>query len=106
MPNDLTGDWVYRAGVYSAQGKRLAGGLFGNFSDAFCGAPPTTVAGATATTSADPCLAEYGAGAYNQQLYHPASRFWLFQSIETTLFVVLAALLLLAAVHWIRRRIS
>jgi hypothetical protein len=105
-PNHLTGDWVYRGGVYSAQGKRLAGGVFGSYSDAFCGAPPTTVAHATATTAADPCLAQYGAGAYNQQLYHPASRFWLFQSMETAIFVVLAALLLLAAIQWIRRRIS
>jgi hypothetical protein len=40
------------------------------------------------------------------QLFHPADRFWLFQGIETALFVALAALLLLAAVHWVRRRIA
>ena len=36
----------------------------------------------------------------------PAERFWLFQGIETALFVALAVLLLLAAVHWVRRRSS
>ena len=35
----------------------------------------------------------------------PAERFWLFQGIETALFVALAVLLL-AAVYWVRRRIS
>jgi len=44
-------------------------------------------------------------GAHNLQLFHPAERFWLFQSIETALFVALAVLLL-AAVYWVRRRIS
>jgi len=104
QPNELSGDWVYRAGVYSAQGKRLDGGVFGSWTSAFC-PPPSTVAHAPPTTVSR-CLAQYGAGAYNQELYHPASRFWLFQGIETALFVVLAALLLLAAIQWIRRRIS
>jgi len=41
-----------------------------------------------------------------RELFHPAERFWLFQGIETALFVALAVLLLLAAVYWVRRRIS
>jgi len=40
-----------------------------------------------------------------RELFHPAERFWLFQGIETALFVALAVLLL-AAVYWVRRRIS
>ena len=96
-PNELTGDWLLRAGVYDATGSRLRGGVFGNFSVAVCGAPPTTV---------NQCVTEFGQGAYNLQLFHPADRYWLFQGIETALFVALAALLLLAAVHWVRRRIS
>jgi hypothetical protein len=36
----------------------------------------------------------------------PRRPFWLFQSIETALFVALAGLLLLAAIHLVRRRIS
>jgi ABC-type hemin transport system ATPase subunit len=59
-----------------------------------------------ATTTVNRCLVEFGPGAYNLELFHPADRFWLFQGIETALFVALAVLLLLASVHWVRRRIS
>jgi hypothetical protein len=51
-------------------------------------------------------VAKYGAGAVNLEVFQPAGRFWLFQGIEAALFVVLAALLLLAAVGWVRRRIA
>jgi hypothetical protein len=95
-PNQLTGDWVVSAGIYSAQGIRLSGGTFGSFSNTVCPPPP----------SADACLAEFAADAYNLELFHPADRFWLFQGIETALFVALAVLLLLAAIRVIRRRIS
>ena len=53
-----------------------------------------------------PNLAELAADGYNLELFHPADLFWLFQGIETALFVALAVLLLLAAIHVIRRRIS
>lgn len=43
------------------------------------------------------------AGAYNWQGYQPAGRFWLFQVIETGIFVALAAVLLVLAVRAIRR---
>jgi hypothetical protein len=49
------------------------------------------------------CGAEGGPGAYNWQLYQPGDRFWLFQGIETGIFVVLAALLIYLAIHRIRR---
>jgi hypothetical protein len=52
-----------------------------------------------------PCASELGleAGAYNWQLYQPAGRYWLFQGIETGIFVALAAVLLVFAVRAIRR---
>jgi hypothetical protein len=65
-----------------------------------------TLTPSTTPATTDPCLAKFGADAYNLQLFHPADRFWLFQGIETALFVALAVLLLLAAIHLIRRRIS
>jgi ABC-2 family transporter protein len=104
-PNQLTGDWVVSAGIYGAQSARLSGGTFGSFSQTVC-PPPTTVSTSSAPATADPCLEGFAADAYNLQLFHPADRFWLFQGIETALFVASAALLLLAAVHVIRRRIS
>jgi hypothetical protein len=42
-------------------------------------------------------------GSYNWQLYQPGTRFWLFQGIETGIFVAVAVLLLYLAVRRIRR---
>jgi hypothetical protein len=49
------------------------------------------------------CGSDLGLGAYNWQLYQPGSRYWLFQSIETGIFAVLAVLLLYLAIRRIRR---
>jgi len=43
---------------------------------------------------------------YNLAVYQPASRFWLLQGIETTIFGGLALVLLAAAAWWIRNRVS
>ena len=85
-----TGDWVISRGVYSAQGVKLTPG---SGAQALCD-----------QTAAAQCTAKYGVGAYNQDLFQPADRFWLFQGIETALFVALAVVLVLVAVHLIRRR--
>jgi hypothetical protein len=91
-PNQLAGDWVISRAVYSAQGVKLTPG---SGSQALCD-----------QTTAASCVAKYGVGSYNQELFQPADRFWLFQGIETALFVVLAAVLLALAVHLVRRRIA
>jgi hypothetical protein len=91
-PNQLAGDWVISRGVYSAQGVKLTPG---SGSQAVCDESVTAQ-----------CVAKYGAGAYNQDLFHPADRYWLFQGIETALFVVLAVVLLAVAVHLVRRRLA
>ena len=41
-PNQLTGDWIVSAGIYSAQGARLSGGTFGSFSQTVCPPSPAT----------------------------------------------------------------
>jgi len=43
---------------------------------------------------------------FNIAVYQPASRFWLFQGIETAMFAGLAITLLLASVWWLRHRIG
>ena len=105
-PNQLSGDWILGAGVYDAQGTLRTGGTsgatFGDSAQAVCGTPP----GAPPDPLLEQCLANYGPGADNQEVFQPADRYWLFQGIETAVFVALAVLLLLAAVHWVRRRIS
>jgi hypothetical protein len=88
--NPLIGDWVISRGVYSAQGVKLTPG---SGTQALCD-----------QTAAARCIAKYGVGAYNQDLFQPADRFWLFQGIETALFVALAVVLVLVAIHLIRRR--
>lgn len=44
-----------------------------------------------------------GAGLQNQVTYHPADRFWTFQTIEAAIFVALAALLVWFVVRRVRR---
>ena len=88
--NPLIGDWVISRGVYSAQGVKLTPG---SGTQALCD-----------QTAAARCIAKYGVGAYNQDLFQPADRFWLFQGIETALFVAPAVVLVLVAVRLIRRR--
>jgi hypothetical protein len=101
-PNELTGDWILTAGVYDANGDRLSGGVFGSYSRSVCDIPT----GGAATDPAARCAAEFAPGAYNMELFHPAGRYWLLQGIETALFLLLAVVLLVAAVHWVRRRIT
>ena len=43
---------------------------------------------------------------FNVAVYQPASRFWLFQGIETAIFAGLAAILLLASAWWLRYRVG
>ena len=52
------------------------------------------------------CLAEHDIVSYTHVVYHPASRFWLFQSIEAGIFAALAVALVAFSVLWIRKRIS
>jgi hypothetical protein len=93
VPNHLLGDWLYGGGgpgagvVLSANGDRIAGGQ-------------------RVCSPLDPaCFADAGRGAYNLELFHPADRFWTFQAIELTLFLVVAVMLAGATVYWVRRRL-
>jgi hypothetical protein len=51
------------------------------------------------------CLARHGGG-YNHVVYHPASRFWLFQGIETAIFAGVGVALILLAAGWVHERVS
>jgi hypothetical protein len=50
------------------------------------------------------CLTQHGV--FNHAVYHPASRFWLFQGIEAAIFLGLALALGGFAMWWVRRRIN
>ncbi|MFI7575305.1 transporter [Micromonospora sp. NPDC049497] len=92
-PQAERGGWILAQGVRNPDGTLVA-------EDTRIQCPP----GVTAPDGR-PCGAELGVepGAYNWQLYQPADRFWLFQGIETGLFVALAVLLLYLAVRRVRR---
>jgi hypothetical protein len=94
---DLRGAWVFS----EANELRITGG----------GQPDPTVVQSCVTDVAGKgldgaCLAEHGIVAYTNVLYHSASRFCLFQSIEAGIFAALTAALLAFSVRWIRKRIS
>jgi hypothetical protein len=89
-PNRLHGDWVLGGGVYDSSGHlQMAGG------QRYC--PPGVPL---------PPGGECDKSLYNLQVYQPADRFWIFQTIETGLYVALAVILLALAVHRVRRRLS
>ncbi|MEU9738342.1 transporter [Micromonospora chersina] len=87
------GDWILSSGVRNPDGKMVA-------PDAQIVCPPDVQG-----PGGRPCGSELGVqpGAYNWQLYQPGDRFWLFQWIETGIFVALAAVLLYLAVRRLRR---
>ncbi|MEU4714197.1 transporter [Micromonospora purpureochromogenes] len=87
------GDWILSQGIRNPDGTMMA-------EDTRIMCPPGGKG-----PEGRACGAELGLqpGAYNWQLYQPADRFWLFQGIETGIFVALAALLLYLAVRRLRR---
>lgn len=92
-PEISRGDWILAQGVRNPDGTMIA-------ADTRIQCPPGGKG-----PDGRACGAELGIepGAYNWQLYQPADRFWLFQGIETGIFVALALLLLYLAVRRVRR---
>ncbi len=92
VPNQLRGDWVISGGVYDGSGRQLVA-----HGSRYCGTE--VVAGGRAPDGCDPSQ-------YNLEVFQPAGRFWTFQWIEAGIFTVLAAALVVFAVHRVRSRIS
>ncbi|SIN41717.1 ABC transporter permease [Micromonospora cremea] len=92
-PEISRGNWILTQGVRNPDGTMIA-------EDTRIQCPPGGKG-----PDGRVCGSELGIepGAYNWQLYQPADRFWLFQGIETGIFVALALLLLYLAVRRIRR---
>jgi hypothetical protein len=95
VPNRLLGDFIIGGGGPGVGGIYDAAGNFVQGGQTLCPPPPAAA-----------CIAEVGPGAVNLEIYQSASRYWLFQGIETALFVGVSVLLLVAAVVWIRRRLT
>ncbi|MDG4759033.1 transporter [Micromonospora sp. WMMD710] len=93
IPEGDRGNWILAAGIRNPDGTMVA-------ENARIQCPPGGKG-----PDGRACGAELGLqpGAYNWELYQPADRFWLFQGIETGIFVALAVLLLYLAVRRVRR---
>jgi hypothetical protein len=92
-PNDLDHAWNILSGPSDAQGHVVpgAGHIFASCMTA-------------AKQQTERCLSAHHI--FNIAVYQPATRFWLFQGIESTIYVGLAAALLVAAIWWLRHRIG
>jgi hypothetical protein len=90
--NPAAGDWILAYGIRDATGKMITAN-----AQIAC-APNATGPGAA-------CGADLGITLdnYNWQLYQPGTRYWLFQGIETGIFIAVAALLLYLAIRRVRR---
>jgi hypothetical protein len=72
--------------------------------------PPTGPVGGVHRAPADKdvflqCVAKIGAVYHIESTYQPAGRYWIFQSMETGIYVVLALALGAFSLWWVRRRI-
>ncbi|GAA2729724.1 hypothetical protein [Actinocorallia aurantiaca] len=86
LVNPAAGDWIQSHGIRNGAGELV-------LPDAKIGPCPP----GDSMCSRD--IQELGTGAHNWQLYQPGDRFWLFQGIETGVFLALTALLLALAVR-------
>ena len=93
QPSPLTGDWVLKSGYVDRAG-HFSSGLSINLN----GCKGSNL------QCAQSYLAAHGIRGFD--LYQPAGRFWLFQGIETAIFVGVAVALLAVTVVWVRRRLS
>ena len=98
-PNQLNGDWIIHVGIYDSTGVQIAAN-----QQRSC--RPEVPSPSPSPTPAGPRPEGCEDGLYNLQVYQPGSRFWLFQTIETGIFVALATVLIILAVYRVRRRIS
>jgi hypothetical protein len=86
IPNRWVDDWIMSNDVYDTQGNLVSAG-----SIRLC---------------PERAQAECGSTDVNVWTYQPGDRFWLFQYLETGIYLALAAVLILLAVRQVRRRIS
>jgi hypothetical protein len=96
--NAYSGDWLIPNGFYYLDRT----GHSVSETDAVTLCHGYLVKGVTGDFST--CLQEHGLRLVN--LYQPADRFWLFQGIESAIFLALALALLGLAIWWVTSRIS
>ena len=98
-PRLLAGDLTTYEGVGTPSGQSLQS------IAQLCGNPKSELPGSVTISTGDAafnqCMSAHGVVSY--ALYQPADRFWLFQGLESAIFVLLALALLVLTVWWVRR---
>jgi hypothetical protein len=106
-PRAGLGDWVVKSTIVDPTGQLAShGGLVINpeLVNRLCPGVTTTPGAFPGKDAVGECLSKLGVRVVDT--YQPGSRYWLFQGIELTLFLVLSAALIGFAMWWVRRRIS
>lgn len=91
----IRGDWVLTGGVYDPARHDFV--VRDDYGVCTLGSPAPSDA-------PDPC--SYPVGSFYLEVFHPREQYWLFQALETGIFLALAAILIAIAVHQVRRRIT
>jgi ABC-type transport system involved in multi-copper enzyme maturation permease subunit len=110
-PN-LPNAWIYSTRAVDASGHALTPQVASGACPALAapsGPPPgggrhQVQASASAQNALQTCVTKLSATYHGVVTYQPASRYWLFQSYETGIFLAAALALLGLSVHWLRRR--
>jgi hypothetical protein len=104
QPRAGSGDWVLSTRTLDRAGHVLANAraLDFNVLHASCPGLPAPGIGFPDKSLLLPCIQRVGLRV--QETYQPGSRYWLFQGIESAIFVALALALLGFAWWWVRRR--
>jgi hypothetical protein len=105
-PRAGLGDWVLSTRIVDRAGHLVGNGrgLEYNALHARCPGLPAPDSGIGAEAPFRECI--HRLGLHVQATYQPGSRYWLFQGIESAIFVALACGLLAFAVWWVRRRVA
>jgi hypothetical protein len=101
----MPGAWQMTAETVDRAGHLVGSGMGIDFNRVVGDCPDLKGTGGVALpdpSNLDACIRH--AGIHVVATYQPADRYWLFQSFEAGLFIVLAALLVATAVWWVRRR--
>ena len=99
----LNGDWEVGAAEYNADGRVLS-----DTGMRFCASPSPSPGGDPAVPTGPGVdfrcgNADFPAVDYNVMLYHPDSRFWIFQLVEVAIFLGLTVLLVIVTARRVSR---
>ena len=94
---DLPGAWIYRTRLVDAHGHTVSTAAASRACPEL--RQPADTAGALRT-----CVTRLSATYHGVVTYQPASRYWLFQCLETGIFLCMAVALTVFCFYWLRRR--